>query len=216
MTSPPSPRKLGRSPRIELQIPQEVIANATTGDSAHCMIADAIAAQIPDAKSITVDLQTIRWSNRKRGERYIYLTPPDAQDALVLFDQGYAVEPFSIRLARGQVTRIKAGSKKQVEDREARKATIAAKEAAGEPLTAPEKRAKVRLERHEAQAQRPLGLGPTEQIFEQGTPVRRGGPPPPVAVLSNAKGRARVFGLKTLKRADGGPLTVGLREVDEH
>lgn len=104
-------RKLnGSGPSVTVNIDQDIIETAQRRDSSHCMIADAIKAQVPDAASVSVDLATIRWTDRKRGRRYIYLTPPLAQRALVNFDQGIQTEPFSFRLHKAaQIT--EAGTK---------------------------------------------------------------------------------------------------------
>lgn len=79
---------------MRFEITKEHIADAKRRDSQHCMIADAIQART-DAKYVLVDVQTIRWSNLKKGKRYVYLTPPEAQRAILAFDQGKRVEPFS-------------------------------------------------------------------------------------------------------------------------
>jgi hypothetical protein len=48
---------------------------------------------------VTVDLATIRYSDPKRGKRYIMLTPAIAQEALLRFDQGdETLKPFDFRL----------------------------------------------------------------------------------------------------------------------
>jgi hypothetical protein len=204
-------RKLGYSPRVELDISEEATVEAVRNDSAHCMIADAITAQIPGASRVSVDLQTIRWSDRQRGERYTYLTPPMAQDALIRFDQGQPLVPFKLKLSRGQVTRIKAATKAQVRSRAERQAAVAAKVATGEPLTGGEKRTKAAMD---AKTPPPsTRTGPAEQVFEKGSPIRRGGTPPPIAVLAHTRGRARVYGAKTLL-APVGVKTLGLQIID--
>jgi hypothetical protein len=43
-------------------------------------------------------LQTIRFTDPKKAQRYTYLTPPIAQDYLVAFDQGQFLEPFLFNL----------------------------------------------------------------------------------------------------------------------
>jgi hypothetical protein len=44
---------------------------------------------------VYVDLQTIRWSDRKTGKRYTALTPTVAAQLLVDFDQGKPLEPVA-------------------------------------------------------------------------------------------------------------------------
>lgn len=73
---------------ITLNIEQEDIDNAVKRDSHRCMIADAVKKKYPTAIWIQVDLQAIRFSDKEAGKRYVYLTPPHGQAALIQFDQG--------------------------------------------------------------------------------------------------------------------------------
>lgn len=125
--------KTTRAVRVPVSVTSEMIQAAIPKDSAHCMIADAVLAAVPDAKKISVDLQTIRFTDPKKKVRYTYLTPRCAQVALVNFDQGRLVEPFDFKLRGGQVTlagspktRERAGPTLSEEER-ARKAASAAK-----------------------------------------------------------------------------------------
>lgn len=206
---------LSTGPRPVIDVTEEIVAEATRGDSSHCMIADAIAAQIPGATRVAVDLQTIRWSNRDKGERYVYLTPPVAQDALVRFDQGQPVEPIMFRLRAAQVTRIRgAGGQLNAQHSAEREQFYAEKEASGEPLTAAEKRGRSRLGKRQG-PERPTTQGPKRvSVDSGGTVVVNGGATPPIAVLSNVKGRARVYGMRSLK-PPAGPAIVGLRTIDQ-
>jgi hypothetical protein len=70
------------------------------------MIAEAIQVANPHYRNVLVDLATIRWSNPRTGKRYICLTPERAGEALVLFDRGEDVEPFTLRLDPIQVVPI--------------------------------------------------------------------------------------------------------------
>lgn len=70
------------------------------------MIAEAIREANPEWTKILVDLQTIRWTNRRTKMRYIALTPEIAAAALVNFDQGREIEPFSFRLRTFQRTPV--------------------------------------------------------------------------------------------------------------
>jgi hypothetical protein len=66
------------------------------------MVAEAIKDAIPGATKVHVDLQTIRFTmvdaRTGRKIRRTYLTPGKPQTALVRFDGGLLVEPFSFRL----------------------------------------------------------------------------------------------------------------------
>jgi hypothetical protein len=83
---------------IKVSITLEVIEESIRRDSSHCMVAQAIKSAIPDATNITVDIQTIRYSNKKARERRFYLTPRAVQQKLVDFDIGKPIEPFSFML----------------------------------------------------------------------------------------------------------------------
>ena len=97
-------KKLGKSPRVEVVVSQENIDFSITGHSSHCMIAEAVRTCFPGAKKIAVDLQTIRFSNWSKGERYTYMTPRVAQIAILNFDRGLKPEPFKFRMRAGQTT----------------------------------------------------------------------------------------------------------------
>lgn len=68
------------------------------------MIAEAIKDAVPGAKSVTVDLQTIRWSDPVRRLRYIYVTPMKCVKALIDFDHGRPVDSFTFAVRNGMVT----------------------------------------------------------------------------------------------------------------
>lgn len=85
------------APRPTVQVTRQIIEAAKRRDSSHCMIAEAIKLAVPNATSVAVDLQTIRWTDRERNLRYIYLTPRIGQINLVKFDQGDEdIEPFTL------------------------------------------------------------------------------------------------------------------------
>jgi hypothetical protein len=92
---------------IVFEVTEEIINHAVARSSGHCVIADAIRASVPDASYVSVDLQTIRFTDRARGKRYIYLTPAYAQRVLVDFDQGVKPAPFIGKLARpAQIVKV--------------------------------------------------------------------------------------------------------------
>src|SRR5712671_3340536 len=89
----------GRSmTRPTIKVTKEHIANSTRNDATHCMIAEAIRAAMPWAKYISVDTQAIRISSPGESLRYFYLTPLRVQKALLGFDRGETVSPFSFWL----------------------------------------------------------------------------------------------------------------------
>lgn len=104
-----------RSPKITLTVTQEMIEKGIRADSEHCIWAEALRAARPDARSIAVDLQTIRFTDPVRGLRYSYLTPRAAQVSLVEFDQGIMPEPASCTLRGAHVSAAGAHNKKGVQ-----------------------------------------------------------------------------------------------------
>lgn len=84
--------------RQTIEITRDDIALAEAHSSSHCMIADAIQRQIPNAKRVRVDLQSISWSDYTQNQRVTYLTPRVAQLALINFDQGTHEHPFKFQL----------------------------------------------------------------------------------------------------------------------
>jgi hypothetical protein len=82
--------------KIVIEVTPDLVERATKRDSRHCMIAEAIKRKDPDRYTqVYVDLQTIRWSDRKTGKRYTALTPTVAAQLLVDFDQGKPLEPVA-------------------------------------------------------------------------------------------------------------------------
>jgi hypothetical protein len=100
----PTIKRYPRAPTLVVAVSKSQIDDSTRKDSSHCMIAEALKLSVKSAGkpitegTVSVDLQTIRYTDPERGLRYTYLTPRIAQVALVNFDQGRPVEPF-IRLA---------------------------------------------------------------------------------------------------------------------
>ena len=124
--------------RIDVEVTQEHIDTAIPSDSAHCMIADAIRAAVPQAKKIAVDLQAIRFTDPEKGQRYVYFTPTIGQDALIAFDEGTPIKPFSFTL-RSPIQVIAAGTRQKGESRafEGMRTTTSSKlgvQVGGEPL----------------------------------------------------------------------------------
>jgi hypothetical protein len=174
-------KNMPRAPRVTVEVTNEVIRDSVQRDSSHCMIAESLKRAHPDARRVAVDLQTIRFTDPKKGLRFTYLTPRTAQVAIVKYDQGLLPDPFSFRLGNGQVTRANTRangraqrqlSKKQLEQRQA------ATKSSVDHL------AKARLRPRDGQA-----------ASKDNPPDRVGGKPPPVA-----PGARRAFGLRGLER----------------
>jgi hypothetical protein len=159
---------------ILIPITQETIDQAQQRSSSHCMIADALKLANPDLRFVSVDLQTIRFSTPK-GKRYVYLTPPKAQRALINFDQGLPSEPMTITLHKPSQI-LKAHTKAN-----------SPKNADGTPKTYNRK----------GGGNRPGSPSKKATVNSRG--IKIGGSVPPNAVLSNNQGRVRSFGLSQLK-----------------
>lgn len=168
--------KRPKSPSVRLEITQEIIADAVARDSSHCLWAEAVRVAYPEAQRVSVDIQTIRFSDPRKGLRYTYLTPRVAQVSLVQFDQGVLPEPHSVLLRRGQVTRM------------AQKPSI---DAPGKrKLTENELR-----QRRDAAEKGKKGLAKASVRKTSGAAIDRvGGRTPPIAA-----GRRRAYGLRGLE-----------------
>ena len=98
----PQRKPTSGAPGSVIEVTQEDIDDAVRRDSGHCMISMAVKRAVSHAAYIATDLQTTRYTDLVRRERYVFLTARVAQIALVAFDQGLKPEPFSFRLQRGQ------------------------------------------------------------------------------------------------------------------
>ena len=99
------------SPKRNITITQEILDRACRANSHRCMIAEAIKEQVPNAWRVNVDLRTIRWSDPKKGLRYVYMVPPIAADALIRFDTGASLRPFRFRLVNAHITSMVIGGR---------------------------------------------------------------------------------------------------------
>lgn len=165
------------SPRVVLEVTESILEAAKVRDSGHCMLAEALKAAVPTASRVSVDLATIRFTDIARGRRYVYLTPRVAQEALVDFDQGEAMEPFSVILSRAAMVVAVRNKRGKVKGKAP---------GSGEP---PPDQPEVRRSPENS----------------DGVPVVVGGKAPPIGPLSNVRpsrrtGRIRAYGLRALKR----------------
>lgn len=158
---------------LAVTITPEIIEQSTQRNSGHCMIAEAIRAAVPGLQAISVDLQTIRFTDRELRTRLVYLTPRQAQRALIHFDQGEPVEPFTIKLRNPHYVPITQRAKKRDPDSKPGPTTP---ESGRKPATV-------------------SGGGKGG-----GRPRRQGGAAPPTAALVHRSGQRREYGLKTLPR----------------
>ena len=166
---------------IDIEITQDIIDEAIAHSSSHCMIAEALKITIPDARFVSVDLQTIRWS--KGNKRYIVLTPRNAQLALLDFDAGKEMKPSRIRLnLRNAQIRSAEPPDKTPEAQEKRREDA-------------RRRAETRKVNSRISQKRFVSTGGSS------VPGTADGPAPPLGPLAHPKARVgmrRAFGLKQL------------------
>ena len=174
----------GRAPGLAIEVTQEIIDQATERNSSHCVVADAVRANL-EAKHpgrftrVLVDLQTIRFSDRVKNERYTYLSPRSCQVCLVNFDQGTKPEPFSFRLRGGQTSRAGLSMIERAKNRtDLQKRRDKQKDS--------EKELVMEIKRSKATTMRTENTGMV--------PEKVGGKPPPVSI-----GLRRQFGLRSVR-----------------
>src|SRR4029077_5439608 len=79
-----------------IRVTQEDIDRATRKSSSRCVVALAIARQIPDAARVEVDVQSVRFT---QGDvRREFVVPPVVASYVCDFDAGDEIHPFTFRL----------------------------------------------------------------------------------------------------------------------
>lgn len=100
----PKHRHYPRGPVLTVHVTPEIIERGVRGNSKTCMIAEAIKEAFPNARVVSVDVQTCRFTDPTRGLRYTYLTPRAGQKPLLDFDEGINPQPFTLTLKNAHVT----------------------------------------------------------------------------------------------------------------
>jgi hypothetical protein len=193
----------GKSPRLDITITDENREHAIDSNSGGCLIADAIKSQYPHLSGVVVDMATIRVTDRDRGERYTYLTPPAAQHVLLSFDQGWVnpVNELTVKTAV-KITKITRGNHKRDVARQQELQVLAQKRDAGEELTSAQRRRLSQSEtaKKKVPVDRPTSVGPVTDVIDRQNDVATvvGGPPLPQgpAHPNLLRGRNRIFGAK--------------------
>jgi hypothetical protein len=175
-----------RAPRVAIAVTSRHIETNITRDSSHCMIAEAIRSTVKNATSVSVDLQTIRWSDPEKRLRYTYLTPRIAQINLIKFDQGIKPEEFAFHLRGGQVTRMSSRASGHTRAAPGSRKSRAATASASASISAPA--------RPTISVPRKRELAPTGGSDQ--VPRVVGGRTPPTTSFA----RRREFGLRGLDR----------------
>jgi hypothetical protein len=186
------------APRLQVQIAQAQWDKAVRSNSGGCLIADAIASQYPHLSAVTVDMATIRASDRAKGERYTWLTPGPAQHLLLSFDQGWtqAAESFQLRNPV-RITKSHTSAPRIV-SRATRLQELEAKEQ-DQTLTRPEQSALSRMRNTNAMRPTPLptSQGPVTSVTKSTVIGGSSLPKPTAAKHPNLlTGRDRHFGAK--------------------
>lgn len=203
-------RPKGTSPTLDVELTQAMYDAAKRSRSGGCLIADAIKKQYPQFVNVSVDMATIRFSDRVRGERYTYITTPDAQTVLAGFDQGLPLRVDRLTIRRAAfvtpIIQTRSAAAAATDRSRAAMARLEAKKTTGGKLTAREETRLVRLrETLEAARTRPTAPGPREAVRPEptsstnrtpptvvgGPHPRRGGPNPNLL-----RGTDRHFGAK--------------------
>jgi hypothetical protein len=149
-------------------VTKENYDRAIKASSAACVVADAIKTDYPDFSNVKVNVAYIRITDKKRGYRYLYLTPPSVAEIILAFDQGWPMETFPRKLRIKQLLKVMpilrsaADVKKHAERRAARLTKLEAKEQSGTPLSDGEQRALGKLRNAKPAPERPTAYGPTK------------------------------------------------------
>lgn len=198
------------APILELDITDENWQNAKQASSGGCLLADAIKRQYPHLSSVSVDMATIRATDRDKGYRYTWLTPATGQHLLLSYDQGWSQSTDKVKTNRPvkvtPVTRPKTGTNSVAarnERREARRAELEAKIERGEELTRTEKTSLTKVSQPFNPPARPASRGPVEVMGKDRNTVVHGGQPLPQgpAHPNLLRGRDRHFGAKVAQPA---------------
>ena len=96
------------SPRFTINVTEDDINRALPRNSRHCMIEFGIEHDVPTARRVIVDIQTIRWTDPTRGLRYTFITPAKVLALMLAWDEGHKPKPFSFRLRGAQITTSRA------------------------------------------------------------------------------------------------------------
>jgi hypothetical protein len=193
------PRGKFSSPTLKGEITQEVWDKAVRASSAGCLYGAAIQQRYPHLSGVSVDMATIRVSDKKKGLRYTYLTPDAIQMALLAFDQGWSQpeeREFTVKTAV-KTTKIQR-RKSRAAERAARLVELEEKETA-DVLTSDEKRALKALRKN---PDRPPSDGKTEAAKDPNNRTIHGRAPRVGKKHPNLlAGRNRQFGKKIAKPA---------------
>lgn len=84
--------------RSKISVQDGEMAIAQRGVKTSCAIAAAIMSQVPAARFIKVDQDSISWLDVNRQERLVFRTPEPAKAFIESWDRGEQCEPFTFTL----------------------------------------------------------------------------------------------------------------------
>ena len=188
-------------PGLQWEVTRENYERAIPANESTCIHADAIRERYPEYSYVKVNVATIQVSDKKRGVRYLYLTPSSVAQMLLFFDQGWREEKFPRQFRVRQpvkiipIVRPVSDIKAKAVKRAARLTELEAKEQSGESLTSDEKRSLNRLQKPPKKSPvRPTSHGPSKAA---GDDAVIGGPGKSSVVNANLiHERNRHFGAK--------------------
>lgn len=93
--------------RKELKITDVELFIARRGVSTRCAIAAAIMNQVPPARRIKVDRETIAWLDVSLNQRFIFRTPPSVQEFIRRWDASEEVAPFTFALSDASLIAVR-------------------------------------------------------------------------------------------------------------
>ena len=99
----------------QIEVTRQEIDHAVRENSHSCMIVEAIKRTVPGVRNVSVDVQTIRFTDVKNNRRIACLTPPVCQLNLVRFDRGMPLKPFKFDLKSVQVSALRVVQAKRDE-----------------------------------------------------------------------------------------------------
>jgi hypothetical protein len=189
----PRPSTRRQNGRRRISVGDTHIAESLQRSSSACAVAEALREQIPNAVHVSVDLATIRWTDRVKQLRYVALTPMCAQELIVNFDQGERekLQPISFDLRPVMIARAGA-RRRQVPDASDLRGSGVSPAAASPADPPPAEGKRRRLVPYAGKEKRTVSKVPDGSV-----PVVLGGRMPPISALPS---NTRAFGLRQARR----------------
>jgi hypothetical protein len=101
----PKQKKLRLIKKMKVNVEQEEIDKAKRGDSKRCMIVRSIQRDYPTLKNIHVEKELVRFTDPDRNVIYTFDMVPVGKGAILVWDEGTNIQPFSFTLRHAVVRR---------------------------------------------------------------------------------------------------------------